>query len=695
MKKILLALAAFSIFNFQFSISFAQSDPVVMEVGGRQFRQSEFMKEFSASVGDNLNRRHASEAEKREALKEYAELYANFQAKYLDALSQGQDTTAALAEELARYRKDLAAPYLIDSACLSSILKEAYERNHYVLHAAHILVHVNPDAAPEDTLEAYQRALELRQRVVNGENFADVAIGEVLRTNPKAKVQPNEGELNFFTVFDMVYPFENAVYALKEGEISMPVRTRYGYHIIKLLDRVEMYGKVTMQHIWFQGTKGRSRALAAYERLMEGTTFEMVARQSDDYTTAEKGGYLTDANMSQLPAEYVKKLSGMKEGDISKPFMTQYGWHIIRLVSKETLPPYETMEPYYKQRMTRDPRGTASRKSFATTSRKKYGVVDYTVTPIETKAKGKKKKTKEPVQMKATLDELVSQLNDSVFRGEWRVRDTAFHDLRTLVSVGDKEYNVLDVVHFIRKNKRKERRCNLGYYARTRYEEFIDSIAIAYADSQLEKENPEFAALVEEYRRGLMIFNYNDQMIWTKAIRDSVGFAKFYARESVKKSMQRPEDSVYFWRTRARIVVLDVADSACLTPAKAVKIARKALDKNEGSASMRQALLKKVSKKACKAEEPVTYSVELVEQTRQNLLGDDQWQRGVYAVPHGKGYRLLAVQEILAPCLKGQMEARGYYLNAWQNEVEETLCKELRNKYHVKINHDAINNIRL
>ena len=383
----------------------------------------------------------------------------------------------------------------------------------------------------------------------------------------------------------------------------------------------------------------------------------------------------------------------MQEGEISKPFLTRYGWHILRLVKKETLPPYERMESYYKQKMSRDMRGEASRKSFAASTRKKYGIVDYTTTPVP--EKGKKKKSKEPVKMMANLDELSANLTKDIFAGKWNVEDSVFRDMTTLVSVPGKEYNILDVVDYIRRTQSREStRMELSYMARLRYDDFLDSVSIAYADSQLEKENPAFAELVDEYRRGLMIFNYNEKNIWKKALKDSVGFAGFYARESVKKSLQNPDDSIYFWRTRARVVAFNVADSSCLAPDKAEKIIRKAVAKEFSSTDMQDALLKKVNKKKCTADNPVTFTVEVVEQGHQNLLSDSQWKEGVYSVPADKGYQLLVVQEIIPTCLKGQMEARGYYLSSWQNEVEENLCRDLRSKYNVKINHNVVDAIR-
>ncbi len=687
--KLLAAVAAFA----PLALHAQSADPVIMEVGGTQIRQSEFMKEFENSVGRSLKSKpHVSASEKREALNEYVNLYANFRAKDLDARALGFDTARYMLLELARYRRDLAAPYLIDSIVLKDILRQAYERNHYVLHAAHILVRLRPDADPADTLAAYNRALELRKRVVGGESIFNVAAEEVLRVNPEARVTSYEGDLGYFTVFDMVYPFENAAYSLAVKEVSQPVRTRFGYHIIQILDKAEHFGKVTIQHIWVNSGNAKAAISNMYDRLMNGTPFEMVARQSEDHSTAETGGYITDANVNQLPAEYVKKITTMQPGEISAPFYTRYGWHIIKLVKKDTLPPFESMDGYYRQRLTRDPRGESSRRSFAENARKKYGIQDLTTTPVP--VKGKRKKGAK-VEMMASLDEIRSHLNDSIFQGIWRCKDSNFHDLSTVVRMPGKEYNTLDVVRHIRVNQKSESKVSIDRYLQRVYEDFLDSITIAYADSQLETEYPEFAALVDEYRRGLMIFNYNDQMIWSKAIKDSVGFANFYATESKKKSLSNPDDSIYFWHTRARVVTFDVADSACLAPEKAVKLVAKALDKKTASSDIRDLLAKKVNKKKCGAEEPVTFNVEMVERGRQQLLAKGQWTPGVYPVAAKKGYRLVVVEEVLPPMLKGQMEARGYYLNAWQNEVERQLNDELRSKYNVKINWDAVKKINL
>ncbi|MBP5526891.1 MAG: peptidylprolyl isomerase [Bacteroidales bacterium] len=696
MKKILLAAAIISIFNFQFSTLQAQTDPIVIEVGDQQIRQSEFLKEFNANVGQQLNRKgDVTTAEKRAALEEYVDLYATFRAKLLDAHVRGFDTAAALQDELMRYRKELAAPYLIDSTVLQQLLAEAYERNHYSLHAAHILVSTPLYATPEDSLNAYNTAMGLYNRIVNGgEDFFEVAVEYLRKTKPEVTPRPNEGDLGFFSVFDMVYPFENAAYALQVGEVSKPVRTRYGFHIIKLLDRVEgLYGRVTLAHIWLHSTDSSTRRndiYNIYNELSQGLEFASLARQSDDRTTSRNGGMLGDVSLSQLPAEYVHKLVDMKNGEFSKPFFTQYGWHIIKLIKRDTLPQPEDLEGFYKQRMARDLRGEESRKTFAANSRKKYGIVDCTTTPII--EKGRKKKNA-PVKMMASLDELSRVVPDSVRQARWRINESLFTDTTALIVTPSKRYTSLDVGRYIYRQQKRGQREDMQVYLRHRYENFLDSVSIDYADSQLEKEYPDFAQIVDEYRRGLMIFNYNDAMIWHKAINDTIGFADFYARESRTKRLDNPDDSIYFFHPRARVTVIDVADAEALEATKAQKIIEKARKKSLGSNEMKAQLLKKVDQKKYAAENLVTIGVEQVEQTRQRLLADDQWQPGVYTVAKDNGYRLLVVEEVLPRSLKGIREARGYYLNAWQNEVEQQLNEDLWKKYNVKIHRDVVRKI--
>ena len=694
MKKVLMTIAAVLLLAGAGAQTWPHN-PVVMEVGGQKIAKDEFMKDFMSSVGERLAAKPGvTEAEKRQALDEYVELYATFRAKLKDAYALGFDTMPNLIEELKTYRDELAAPYLIDSATLERILHEAYDRNHYSLRAAHILIMVSPDATPEDTLKAYKRIMGLRDRIMGGEDFFAVSSEEVHRQQPEAPTRPNEGDLGYFTAFDMVYPFENAAYALKVGEVSMPVRTRFGYHIIKLLDKVEMFGKCDLAHIWLMGQDSTMRKYEindCYNRLVDGQDFAIVARQSDDRTTNGNGGLMPNATLNNIPPEYVDVAQHLKDGEFSKPFFTQYGWHIVKMVRRDTLPPYESMVPYYKQKMTRDQRGEESRKAFTLSSMKRYGIQDLTQTPVP-QPKGKKRKKKEPVKMQASLQQLYDIVPVEATRNRWNYNDSMVTDIHPILTMPGKSYTTLDLARYISTHQRGERPLKSEYFVNMKYSDFIDSVVMVYVDSRLEKDNPELAAVVEEYRHGLMIFNYNNAMVWRKALHDTAGFADFYARESSTKRMDNPDDSVYFWKTRARVVTVNVVDSACIAPAKAAKILKKALKKNKGSLEMKDMLTEAVGKK-CTAPRPVSVAPDLVEMGHQNLLSAGQWQKGVYMSPKTKGYRAVVVEEVMPPMLKGQMEARGYYMNGFQNEVERKHNDMLNKKYNVKINYDVVKQI--
>ncbi len=700
MKKILLAAAVLSLFTFHFSLCHAQTwpeDPVVLEVNGQKIRQTEFMKEFMNSVGDKLAKNPQTPlAEKRQALREYADLYANFRAKVVDAHNMGIDTMEDLRMELTKYRNELAAPYLIDSAILDGLLHEAYERNHRSVHVAHIMVKVAPDAKPEDTLKALNYINELRARIVGGEDFYAVAYEEAQRNELNPNRRKDEGNLGYFTAFEMVYPFENAAYSLKVGEVSQPVRTRYGYHLVKLFDIVEMQGKCDVAHIWIgslDSVAGRSTIYSIYRQLQDGLDFDRAARQSDDRTTRDNGGRMMNAGLNQLPPEYLHVIADLKAGQYSEPFHTKYGWHILKVIRKDTLPPFEAMVPYYKQKMTRDSRGDASRKVFATTCRAKYGLVDLTKTPVEQPgAKKRAKKTKEPVKMQASLDNIYRIVRRKIAFGEWNYNDTLVKDIQPLVRVMGKEYNSLDFARYINTHRKAFDLLDTVYYVNMRYEEFMDSLAVVCADERLEQDYPEFAEVVEEYRRGLMIFSYNDKMVWSKAVKDSAGFADFYNRYSKTRRMTVRDDSVYFWKQRARITKFDIADSAMLATDKAVKLLAKAQKKAKGSNEMKAMLVKTIGKKG-KDENDVQMALDLVEQGHTDLLNADQWQTGIYTRPLKKGYSVVMVDEVLPPMLKAQAEARGYYLNEYQNELERNLCTSLRDKYNVKINWDVVERI--
>ena len=676
------------------------ADPAVFEVAGKPVLKSELMKDFLQSIGkDPSAAPTACTYEKRKALEDYIQLYINFRAKLADAYALGYDTMPMLVGELKTYRDELSLPYLIDSATLQGLLHEAYERNKYVLHAAHILVPCPELAEGEDTVAPYQHAMELYNRAVAGEDFYTIAQDEMRyqrQTSPDPnirqranEVRPNEGDLGCFTVFDMIYPFETAVYNMRPGEVSKPIRTRYGYHIAKLFDRYEYYGKANIAHIWIsdRDPNARGKINDAYRQLTEGADFATVVKNysNDRNSNYASGGEIGEMPCNQLPPEYIATIAeGMKPGDYSQPFQTHYGWHIIKLVSQETQPPFESMVPYYKSRMVSGERSKRPQRMFAEQCKERYHFIDYT------QLKTSKKKN---APYAATLQTVRDLISDSIFSAIFHYDSNAITDMRPLFSIDGKEYNSRQFARYIYKNKKVRPICSLDVFIRERYREFVEAKLIEYADSRLEQDNDEFRALVDEYRHGLMIFAYNDKFIWSRAINDSAGFADFYAQQMPLHDINDTAQAIYFWNERARVTRYIVADSACMSPDKALKIITKGIKKAWSSENIKAAMLKKVNGKKCQQENPVTTDLVLFEKDNQRQLSPNEWSKGMYVHPEGKGYVVLVVEQMLPPEPKALMEARGYYLNDYQNHLEKVVSQELRKKYGVVVHQDVIDEI--
>ena len=181
-----------------------------------------------------------------------------FKLKVAEAEALGYDTIPRLKKELAGYQKTLARPYLIDSTKNESLVREAYDRTLEEIHAAHILIRLESNATPDDTLKAYNRLLDLKKRIEGGESFDAVAKSKMGSEDPT--VQKNGGDLGYFTAFQMVYQFEDAAFSTPVGGISTPFRTRFGYHILKVIDRRPARGTMEAAHLMISARSDASEA---------------------------------------------------------------------------------------------------------------------------------------------------------------------------------------------------------------------------------------------------------------------------------------------------------------------------------------------------------------------------------------------------------------------------------------------------
>ncbi|MEQ9412957.1 MAG: peptidylprolyl isomerase, partial [Cyclobacteriaceae bacterium] len=306
----------------------------------------------------NKNHQGKSGEFTKEKIEEYLELFINFKLKVAEAESRGMDLKPEFKEELNTYKEELRKPFVAETDVLDKLAKEAYNRLGWEVKASHILFNVQQDASPSDTLAVYNKAKAIRERAIGGESFEKLA--REFSEDPSAK--SNAGVLGYFSALQMVYPFEEAVYHLSVGEISEPVRTKFGYHVIKLDDKRPSSGEVEVSHILIRGAGEDTKQTVdeVYTKLKENGNWDELCKQySQDPGTKDNGGRLRPFGpgaLASAPKFEEVAFSMSKPGEVSVPFQTSFGWHIIRFEKKIPLPPFSELEESLKRKVARDDR---------------------------------------------------------------------------------------------------------------------------------------------------------------------------------------------------------------------------------------------------------------------------------------------------------------------------------------------------
>lgn len=623
-----------------------KNDPVIMTIDGKPVYKSEFERTFFK----NYQKDTVTKAD----IDEYIDLFVNFKLKVKEAHAQQLDTVPTLQRELAGYRRQLAKPYLIDKEMTEALIKEAYNRTKTEVRASHILISVKENAEPADTLKAYEQAMGIRKRILAGEDFATVAKSKGGSSDPSAA--QNGGDLGYFTAFKMVYPFESAAYRLKVGEVSMPVRTQFGYHIIKKTDERPARGEFKGLHIWvskdnYPGVEGQKRAQEIYEQLNSGADFgELAKKYSDDTRTGRNGGEMPWFGVGKYPLEFEEEVYKISEnGQLSEPFQTPYGWHIVRRVDYKDIGSYEELKPKLKQQIQRDSRANKSQESFVNKLKSEY--------KFKTKAE-------------KYLPLIEAQLDSTIFLGEWKYEPIK-KGSKYLFKYADVVVTVDSFATFIEARQRKERTRDVSQYLNDKYKLFVQQSILDYEDSRLEAKHEDFKNLVQEYRDGILIFELIKQEVWDKAQKDSAGLAEFYADNKSKFMWDKRSDATIY-RCKNKEVALQV---------------KGLLDKG----IERDSIMKVVN-----ASSALNVSTEVGKFEHKDKAILSNLNKGISQIISENGsFYVVNVREILEAEPKKLNEARGLVVAKYQEYLDENWIKSLRAKYPYTINEDVLYSVKM
>jgi peptidyl-prolyl cis-trans isomerase SurA len=648
MKRISLFL--FTIFAATSIYAQDKINQTLVTINGVAVSADEFIKVYEK----NLDLVQDPEQKK---IENYLPLFISYKSKLMQAYKLGLDTVSAYKKELAGYRKDLAAPYFKDPEEEQKLLKEAWQRSKYDLNVSHILLMIKEDASAADTLKKYNEIISIRKEIESGKiSFTDAA-----KKYSEGPSNVKGGKLGWMTVFQMVYPFESGAYNTPVGEISQPIRSSYGYHLIKVNDKRDSKGKVQIAHIYLRAVPGAKKDSVyqankvlmdtIYSQLKSGKDFASLARRySDDKRSGMNGGVLPVLKAGKMMPEMEKLAFSLDEGEVSKPFSSQYGWHILKVLRKYPISSFEDSKEDLSKELSKDNRSKYIKKS----------VVNHLFSTLKIK------------ENKKFFTKIEKSIDTNYLKPNWKFTDK--EPKGTILTIEDRNLSANDYIKFLEKNPVNPRnKFKLKYVLEQKRKDFIESELLRYYDDNLENKFPEFKDVMTNYREGILIYNLMNKKIWDKSYSDSTGLANYYEDHKTE----------YMWPERADVLV-----AKCFNE----KSANKTLKYMKRGKS-KEYIEKKINKNA---QVGVTFQIGIITQKNEVLPENFKWTLGVSKIykESNTNYIIVKVNRFVNPQIKTLEECKNKVRTDYQNFLEKQWDNELKNNYKVKINEAVLKSIK-
>ncbi len=639
------------IFTFaNMAIAQKSSKEVLFTINDKPYYTDEFIRVYNKNLD-------LVKDESQKDLNQYLNLFIGYKLKVNKAYKLGLQEGTQYQSELKTYRTQLAKTYTTDSKVTKELVDEGYKRLLKEVNASHILILVDENASPSDTLAAYNKISGIRERILKGEDFG--ALAQELSQDPSAK--DNKGNLGYFTSFRMVYAFENGAYNTPVGTVSKPIRTRFGYHLIKVNDVRDNRGEISVAHIMILKPKegeDKSKAKATiediYKKIQQGEKFEELAKQfSEDKSSASKGGVLNRFGSGQLSSEEFENqaFSLTKEYPISKPFETQFGWHIVKLLDKFPIKSYDDSKVELENKISKDDRSRLITNSLNEKLRKKY--------PIKKDSK--------------LYSSLVKLVTNDFYDAKWALPTDAKQYSSTLFSIGTKKLtgtNFLDYIYSQQKSGVTIK--PIEKLVDKLFENFINEQLNQYNNDNLENEFPEFSAVMDEYRDGLLLFDLMDKEIWQRSKNDTTGLKVFYETQKDK----------HVWKTRVDAEIYSATN---------LDIMKKVLDMIKKNVAPKDIKEKFNTKDSLN----VMFYEGFYEDGAESLPKDTKMELGVSDITNkGEYYFITKVNKVLPPGIKTLEECKGKLVNDYQQYLEQNWVDELKKEFTVKINQDVFEKVK-
>ena len=641
-KNIILALVL--------SISFLSiKAQELMNISG----ESVTIQEFKNTLMKNNNDKEIT----KEYLDSYVDLFINYKLKVLHAKELQLDKEAEFISELEGYRKQLAKPYLQAQEFKEELINEAYDRMKYDINASHILFRLDENSLPSDTLLKYKLAQTVKQRIESGELTFAQAVKEY------SEEDYNNGNLGYFTAFDMVYSFETAAYTTKVGSVSEIVRTQYGYHLLMVNDKRPSVGQVKVSHIMFRLPQGANSEQVnsiklkideVHKKLEKGQDFALLAdRFSEDRSTAVKGGILPWFGINKMAKEFEDASFSLKNiGDFTSPFKTDFGWHIVLLNDKKVLSSLEETKEEIKTKINKGSRSLLSELALLRKIKKEYNFTENIFV-------GARKNN-----IKGSLD--LDKLKNAQLTKE-DIKKSIWDNLE-LFKLDGIVYTQQNFKDFILEQQ------EVGLDFDLIYDRFVDFSCLEYEERNLEEKYPDYKILLNEFRDGILLFELTSKLVWTKAMEDTLGLQNYYNNNLEK----------YWWDERVEANIYTCANSKVLN-----RLKRMLSKKKEETTT--EHILDEINK-----NNPLNLQVSGDKYSKgdNKFVDKVEWQKGIYVLETTEeAIILVEVLKLLPSEQKKLSDTKGKVIADYQTYLENTWLTELRRKYRVTVNQEVLYSI--
>ncbi len=637
-----------------FSIQAQKGSDILMKVGDNSVSVDEFRYIYEKNNGNDADY-------SKNSLDEYIELYTKFKLKVEKAKSMKLDTIVALQKELDGYRTQLANSFLTDKEVFNKLIEEIYERQKQDVRLSHILIQVNTKGANKKKEEAKKKLMNIKQQLKEGKSFADL----VKQYSDDKNTKNKGGDLGFISAYlpSGFYALENAMYDLGTNEVSDPIETKLGFHLVKVTEKRPARGQIEVAHIFKKTDKTNRKSVTDSKRIMDslsvalqsGSDFAELARKySDDKKTKDKGGLLPPFGIAVYDSKFEDTAFGLKkDGDISRPIRTEVGHHIIKRVSKPAPKTINELKLILKDKIKKYDRYIAAQEKMIT----------------------KIKETSQFRERKNVLSSFASTLNEDFYSYKWKPSKDLKDDV--LLSFGpNSDESLSDFAAYAKRQTRLRSQFDkskpLDEAVEEVYQEFVKTKAYEYEQANLEDKYPEFKALMREYREGILLFEATKINVWDKANQDTLGLYNYYEQNK----------SEYIFEEQATIGKYIVNT----TDAKQLKKIMKCAKKHNSEKT-----LKRFNKDG---KELIEYSEIVVEPGSKELAGLEFKKKSIsepIVDSNSKKSLFKKVVKVSPSRRKSLKEARGYVVADYQDQLEKRWIAELKKEYQVEINQDVYN----